>query len=98
MTPYIDYRLVPNSTDFAAVLADLQAVSTKFHVDGVAVAATFDIELDGDPKAKILAVSKKFNITVRRLEWGYREESPFSQAEWNARVAKACAREMPYGC
>lgn len=74
MQPYVDYRLVPNSTDEAAVLTDLQLVSPKFKLDGVAVAATFDIEIDSDPKAAILAVSKKFNISVRRLQWGYRAD------------------------
>jgi len=90
MTPYIDYRLVPNSTDFDAVLSALQAVSPKFHVDEVAIAATFDVELDGDPKDAVLAVSREFNITVRRLEWGYREPSPFRTVQkWE--LATLCA-------
>ena len=97
MTPYIDYRLVPNSTDEAAVLAELQAVSSRFNLDGVAVAATFDVEVDGDPKAAILAVSKKFNVSVMRLEWGYRETDD-ERAERYARIEKECARPMPYGC
>ena len=80
MTPYIDYRLVPNSTDFDAVLGALQAISAKFHVDGVAIAATFDIELESDPKNAILIVSKKFNISVMRMEWGYREPNPYKLA------------------
>ena len=74
MTPYVDYRLVPNSTDFANVLTALKAVSPKFYDDETAVAATFDIELDGDPRDGVLSVSKAFNVTVRRLEWGYRED------------------------
>jgi len=78
---YVDYRLVPNSTDFAGVLADLQAISPKFHVDGVAVAVTLDLEIDGDPKDAIMAVSKKFNVTVRRLAWGYKEPKSYFVAD-----------------
>jgi len=66
---YVDYRLVPNSTDEAAVLEALKGVSSKFEMDEYAVAGTF--ELADDPREAVLAVSRKFNITVRRLEWGY---------------------------
>lgn len=69
---FVDYRFVPNYTDHAAVESALQQISQKFKTDGAAVAATFAIE--DDPREAITAVSRRFNVTISRLEWGAKPE------------------------
>jgi len=69
---FVDYRFVPNYTDHAAVESALQQISQKFKTDGSAVAATFAIE--DDPREAVNAVSRRFNVTISRLEWGSKPE------------------------
>lgn len=59
---FVDYRLVPNYTDHAAVESALQQISQKFKTDGAAVAATFAIE--DDPREAVTAVSRRFTQMI----------------------------------